>query len=62
MKFYFGVEYIENGIRSFDNWSEKTLLEEIRNGEVEIIGIMPSIPHNEEHRKEFMNFVYEMIE
>ena len=62
MKFYFGVTYIENGVLSSDSWSEETLLEEIRKGEVEIVGIMPSIPHNEKYRKEFMNFVHEMIE
>lgn len=38
----FFVEYIENGIRCSDHWTERTLLDEIRKGEVEIVGISPS--------------------
>ena len=40
---WFFVEYIENGVKCSDSWSEKTLLDEIKRGEVEIVGIMPQL-------------------
>lgn len=61
MKFYFFVEYIENGIRNSDSWSEDVLLNEIRKGEVEIVGIMPLVPHSlgEEYKKKFAHDILE---
>lgn len=40
---WFFVEYIENGVKCSDSWNEKTLLDEIKRGEVEIVGIMPQL-------------------
>ena len=61
MKFYFFVEYIEDGIRNSDTWEESVLLEEIRRGEVEIVGIMPIVPHRlgEEYAKKFAHDILE---
>ena len=61
MKFYFFVEYIENGFRNSDEWSEEVLLDEIRKGEVEIVGIMPIVPQRfgEEYAKKFAHDILE---
>ena len=61
MKFYFFVEYVENGIRNSDTWSEDVLLNEIHSGEVEIVGIMPQVPHvlGEEYKKRFARDILE---
>lgn len=40
-EYRFFVEYIEDGTKCSDIWTEWCLLHEIRKGEVEIIGIMP---------------------
>lgn len=43
---YFGlfyVEYKEDGVLCSDSWTEATLLDEIRKGEVEIISIQPQL-------------------
>jgi len=43
---YFGlfyVEYKEDGVLCSDSWTETTLLDEIRKGEVEIISIQPQL-------------------
>lgn len=61
MKFYFFVEYIENGVRNSDTWREDVLINEIRRGEVEIIGIMPAVPRylGEEYAKKFAHDILE---
>jgi hypothetical protein len=61
MKFYFFVEYIENGTHNSDTWSEDVLLDEIRKGEVEIVGVIPSVPHylGKEYAKKFAHCILE---
>lgn len=61
MKFYFFVEYVENGVKNSDVWVESVLLDEIRKGEVEIIGIMPTVPHSlgKEYADKFIRDIVE---
>ena len=61
MKFYFAVEYIENGVRCSDDWSERTLIDEIKKGEVEIISISPSVPqYINGYKEEFLKYIDEI--